>query len=51
MGVKNRRVIKEYPGVILRCSHLEPLDHKGMHPLVRVRDKNGRNEEKLQEID
>ena len=39
MGAKNRRDIKKYSGVILHCSHLEPLELQGMHPLVRVRDK------------
>ena len=49
MGAKNGRDNGEYSGVILHCSHLEPLEPKGVHPLVRIRDKNGRNEEKLQE--
>ena len=32
MGAKNRRDIEEYSGVILHCSHLEPLDLQGVHP-------------------
>ena len=32
MGAKNRRNFEEYSGVILHCSHLEPLDSKGVHP-------------------
>ena len=44
MEAKNLRDNGKYSGVILHCSHLEPLEPKSMHPLVRIRDKNGRNE-------
>ena len=49
MGAKNRRDVKEYSGVILHCSHLEPLDSKGVY-LYLNRDRDGRNEKNYASI-
>ena len=38
MGAKNRRDIEKYSGVILHCSHLEPLELKGVHIFFVKRD-------------
>ena len=52
MGAKNKGDIKEYSGVILYCSHLEPLDLQGMHPYKKEESVNIKsNNEKDSEIE